>query len=72
LLAYHLPHLPRDCRLSYKAYVGIFLGQVKPWNTPSAAGAGAKNCTRRLGSVLLPGAVGEKALAAPITLAPGR
>ena len=33
-LAYNLPGLQGDLKLSRKAYAGIFLGQIKNWNDP--------------------------------------
>jgi phosphate transport system substrate-binding protein len=36
-LAYNLPDLAVDLKLSRKAYTGIFLGEIKNWNDPSIA-----------------------------------
>ena len=36
-LAYNLPGLPADIKLSRKAYTGIFLGEIKKWNDPAIA-----------------------------------
>jgi phosphate transport system substrate-binding protein len=38
-LAYNLPDLPGDLRLSRQAYAGIFMGQIKRWNDPVIARA---------------------------------
>ena len=37
VLAYNLPELPGDLKLSRKAYTGIFLGEIKQWNDPLIA-----------------------------------
>ena len=39
VLAYNLPNLPADLRLSRKAYAGIFLGEIKSWDDPRIAAA---------------------------------
>jgi phosphate transport system substrate-binding protein len=36
-LAYNLPDLPADLKLSRQAYTGIFLGLIKTWNDPRIA-----------------------------------
>jgi phosphate transport system substrate-binding protein len=36
-LAYNLPNLPADLKLSRQAYTGIFLGEIKNWNDPRIA-----------------------------------
>ena len=36
-LAYNLPDLEGDIKLSRKAYTGIFLGEIKYWNDPAIA-----------------------------------
>jgi phosphate transport system substrate-binding protein len=36
-VAYNLPDLSADLRLSREAYVGIFLGEIKNWNDPRIA-----------------------------------
>ena len=36
-LAYNLPALEGDIKLSRKAYTGIFLGEIKYWNDPAIA-----------------------------------
>ena len=36
-LAYHLPDLPAELRLSREAYTGIFLGTITRWNDPRIA-----------------------------------
>jgi phosphate transport system substrate-binding protein len=38
-LAYDLPDLQVDLRLSRRAYVGIFMGEIKSWNDPLIATA---------------------------------
>jgi phosphate transport system substrate-binding protein len=38
-LAYNLPDVPGDLKLSRRAYAGIFLGEVKSWNDPLIARA---------------------------------
>jgi phosphate transport system substrate-binding protein len=38
-LAYELPDLPGDLRLSREAYAGIFLGTIRNWNDPRIARA---------------------------------
>ena len=38
-IAYNLPDVSDDLRLSRQAYVGIFLGQIKTWNDPAIAKA---------------------------------
>ena len=35
VLAYDLPDLPADVKLSREAYVGIFLGKITSWNDPA-------------------------------------
>jgi len=44
VLAYNLPGLPEDLKLSRQAYAGIFLGEIKNWNDPliAAANSGVK------------------------------
>jgi phosphate transport system substrate-binding protein len=37
VLAYNLPDLEGDLKLSRKAYAGIFLGEIKNWNDPAIA-----------------------------------
>ena len=37
VLAYNLPELQGDLKLSRKAYTGIFLGEIKQWNDPLIA-----------------------------------
>lgn len=39
VLAYNLPNLPRDLRLSRQAYAGIFLGEIKSWDDKRIAAA---------------------------------
>jgi phosphate transport system substrate-binding protein len=34
VLAYNLPDLPADLKLSRRAYAGIFMGQIRSWNDP--------------------------------------
>jgi phosphate transport system substrate-binding protein len=36
-LAYNLPDVPGDLKLSRQAYAGIFLGEIKNWNDPQIA-----------------------------------
>ena len=36
-LAYNLPDVPVDLRLSRQAYAGIFLGEIRNWNDPRIA-----------------------------------
>lgn len=36
-LAYNLPNLSADLKLSREAYAGIFMGQIKNWNDPRIA-----------------------------------
>jgi phosphate transport system substrate-binding protein len=36
-LAYNLPDLPADLRLSRQVYAGIFLGEIQHWNDPRIA-----------------------------------
>lgn len=36
-LAYNLPGLEGDLKLSRKAYAGIFMGEIKSWNDPAIA-----------------------------------
>jgi len=38
-LAYNLPGVPQELKLSRRAYAGIFLGEVKNWNDPLIAAA---------------------------------
>ena len=38
-LAYNLPDLPQELRLSRRAYAGIFLGEITNWNDPVIAAA---------------------------------
>jgi len=38
-LAYNLPDVPQELRLSRRAYAGIFLGEIKNWNDPLIAAA---------------------------------
>jgi phosphate transport system substrate-binding protein len=38
-LAYNLPDIPVDLKLSRQAYAGIFMGQIKSWNDPLIAQA---------------------------------
>ena len=38
-LAYNLPEVPQDLKLSRRAYAGIFLGEIKTWNDPLIAAA---------------------------------
>ena len=38
-LAYNLPDVPQDLKLSRRAYAGIFLGEIKNWNDPLIAAA---------------------------------
>ena len=37
VLAYNLPDVQGDLKLSRKAYTGIFLGEIKQWNDPLIA-----------------------------------
>ena len=37
VLAYNLPDLEGELKLSRKAYAGIFLGEIKQWNDPAIA-----------------------------------
>ncbi|HYA86736.1 MAG TPA: phosphate ABC transporter substrate-binding protein PstS [Nitrospirota bacterium] len=37
VLAYNLPHMDVDLKLSRKAYAGIFQGDIKKWNDPAIA-----------------------------------
>jgi len=39
VLAYNLPDVPQELRLSRQAYAGIFLGEIKNWNDPLIAAA---------------------------------
>jgi phosphate transport system substrate-binding protein len=39
VLCYNLPGGPKELRLSRKAYLGIFLGEIKLWNDPAIAEA---------------------------------
>jgi phosphate transport system substrate-binding protein len=39
VLAYNLPDVPSELRLSRRAYAGIFLGEIKNWNDPVIAAA---------------------------------
>ncbi|MFZ0961538.1 MAG: phosphate ABC transporter substrate-binding protein PstS [Terriglobia bacterium] len=39
VLAYNLPSVPQELKLSRRAYAGIFLGEIKNWNDPIIAGA---------------------------------
>ena len=39
VLAYNLPDVPQDLKLSRRAYTGIFLGEIKNWNDPLIAAA---------------------------------
>jgi len=38
-LAYNLPGVPQELKLSRRAYTGIFLGEIKNWNDPLIAAA---------------------------------
>jgi phosphate transport system substrate-binding protein len=38
-LAYNLPGVPQELKLSRRAYAGIFLGEIKNWNDPLIAAA---------------------------------
>jgi phosphate transport system substrate-binding protein len=38
-LAYNLPSVPQELRLSRRAYAGIFLGEIKNWDDPLIAAA---------------------------------
>jgi phosphate transport system substrate-binding protein len=42
VLAYNLPDLQGDLKLSRKAYAGIFLGEIKKWNDPLIAESNPK------------------------------
>jgi phosphate transport system substrate-binding protein len=37
VLAYNLPGLPQELKLSRRAYAGVFLGEIKNWNDPLIA-----------------------------------
>ena len=39
VLAYNLPDVTQDLKLSRRAYTGIFLGEIKNWNDPLIAAA---------------------------------
>ena len=39
VLAYNLPGLPQELRLTRRAYAGIFLGEITNWNDPLIAAA---------------------------------
>ena len=39
VLAYNLPDVPQELKLSRRAYAGIFLGEIKNWNDPLIAAA---------------------------------
>jgi phosphate transport system substrate-binding protein len=39
VLAYNLPDVPEELKLSRRAYAGIFLGEIKSWNDPLIAAA---------------------------------
>ena len=38
VLAYNLPDIEGDLKLSREAYVGIFLGEITKWNDPASPG----------------------------------
>jgi phosphate transport system substrate-binding protein len=39
VLAYNLPDIPQELKLSRRAYAGIFLGEITNWNDPLIAGS---------------------------------